>query len=193
MDTLTKLNLACGRDSTKKLPQPWLNVDVSGDAADMHCDIRNLPKDWTGRFDEVRASHVLEHFYMEEFDAVITEWTRVLKIGGQLRIIVPDLDVVVQALVLGKDSKGRDALSITETTPIMTQIFGFGYQSRSTESEWRHRFLFNKDLLSQLLARQVDLERISVYEKEQDPAAFFGIKDDSQNPFSLCIHAFKKP
>lgn len=192
MKESTKLNLACGRDVTKKLPKPWLNVDVAGNAADMHCDVRSLPDKWTECFDEVRASHVLEHLFMEEFDSVISEWVRVLKTGGKIRIIVPDLDIIIKALTLGKDTKNRNSLSINETTPILTQIFGFGYDSRSTDHEWRHRFLFNKDLLFQLLSRQKSLHGISVYEKEQDPAAIFGVKDDSQNPFSLCVHAFKK-
>ena len=189
---LTKLNIGCGRDILKKLPKPWLNVDVAGGSADFKCDIRHLPKEWTNRFDEVRASHVLEHFFMDEFNAIITEWVRVLKPGGQLRLIVPDLDIIINALVCGKDSKTRSVVSINETTPIMTQIFGFGYWSRNTESEWRHRFIFNKKLLKQLLVRQKSFEKILTYKKEKDPTALFGIKDDSQNSFSLLIKAKKK-
>lgn len=41
-------------------------------------------------FDEVRASHVLEHMPPADLDAVIAEWVRVLKPGGRLRIAVPD-------------------------------------------------------------------------------------------------------
>ncbi len=192
MEQLAKLNLACGRDISKKFPAPWLNVDLDGDCADVHCDIRKMPIDWTSKFNEVRASHVLEHIFMDEFDSVLSEWLRVLKPGGSLRIIVPDLDIIIQALVSGVDSKNRQSVSVEETTPILTQIFGFGYESKTTASEWRHRFLFNKELLSKLLKKHTAVGEISFYDKEEDPAALFGIKDDSQNPFSLCIHAFKK-
>lgn len=192
MKTQTKLNLGCGRDKNKTLPYPWLNVDVSGDAADINCDIMNLPLDWTERFEEVRISHVLEHFFLDEFDSLLSEWIRVLAPGGELRIIVPDLDVIIQGLLKGFDSKGRLAVSITETTPILSQIYGVGYQSRLTETPWRHRFLFNKVMLFDLLNRQESLEFVQLYNKEDDPANLFGIKDDSQNSFSICIHAFKK-
>ena len=186
-----KVNLACGRNPENKLPQPWLNVDLDGPAADYLCDISDLPDEWTGVFDTVRASHVLEHFFMEEMDSVIQEWMRVLKPGGELMIIVPDLNIVIQDLVMGKDSKGRPSVSMNQTTAIMTQIFGAGYASRSTAAPWAHHFLFNEDLLRELLERN-GLVNFSVYDQKEDPAAKNGIKDDSQNPFSICVHAFKK-
>ena len=187
----SKLNLGCGQNIKNKFPSPWLNVDITGSCADIHNDIRRLPDEWTNRFSEVRASHVLEHIFMEEFDSTISEWLRVLEPGGLLRIIVPDLDIIIKALISGIDSKGRQSLSITETTPILSQIFGFGYQSRETSSQWRHRFIFNKELLRELLERHPDVGEISFYSKEEDPATVFGIKDDSQNPFSLCMQVRK--
>lgn len=186
-----KLNLGCGQNIQNKFPHPWLNVDIAGNCADIHCDIRKLPNEWTNKFIEVRVSHVLEHIFMDEFDSTMTEWLRVLKPGGTLRIIVPDLNIIIKALVSGTDSKGRQALSTTETTPILSQIFGFGYQSRETSSQWRHRFLFNKELLRELLRKYKNIGKISFYRKEKDPAVMFGIKDDSQNPFSLCMQVRK--
>ncbi|MFA6074167.1 MAG: methyltransferase domain-containing protein [Candidatus Woesearchaeota archaeon] len=191
MEKLIKINLGCGRNIENKFPEPWINVDLSGDCADYYCDIKKLPKEWSDKFDEVRASHVLEHFFMDEFDFILTEWLRILKPGGTLRIIVPDFDIIIQALVSGSDSKNRNALSVDETTPVLSQIFGVGYESRITNPEWRHRFVFNKELLNNLLERQPSIGTISFYEKENDPAALLGIKDDSQNPFSLCASAIK--
>jgi len=61
---------------------------------DMHpdvvCDIRHLPvPDQT--FDIVFSSHALEHFGWAGIDKVLKEWVRVLKIGGELRLVVPNL------------------------------------------------------------------------------------------------------
>ena len=186
-----KLNLGCGRDRNNKFPTPWINVDLDGDCADFYCDIKILPAEWSNKFEEVRVSHVLEHFFMDEFDSILSEWLRVLRPGGLLRIIVPDLDVIIQALITGIDSKNRQSISINETTPILAQIYGVGYQSRSTSSEWRHRFLFNKELIYKLLEKQLSVCEISFYDRNDDPAALFGIKDDSQNSFSLCVNALK--
>lgn len=49
-----------------------------------------------GSVDEVRASHVLEHFGMADSLNVLQDWARVLKPGGVLKIAVPNFDWVVQ-------------------------------------------------------------------------------------------------
>ncbi|MCK4624077.1 MAG: methyltransferase domain-containing protein [Phycisphaerae bacterium] len=51
----------------------------------------------TGSVDEVRASHILEHFGFREAPEVLAEWMRVLKPGGRIRIAVPDVDKVLAA------------------------------------------------------------------------------------------------
>lgn len=53
-------------------------------------DARKLPfRD--GECEEVFASNLLEHFPASETTAVLTEWARVLKVGGKLEIVVPDV------------------------------------------------------------------------------------------------------
>src|ERR1017187_4622068 len=52
--------------------------------------------------DEIRASHVLEHFPHGQIDAVIKDWVRALKKGGKLRIAVPDLKVIAEDYLNGK-------------------------------------------------------------------------------------------
>jgi len=186
----SKLNLGCGRDISKKLPMPWLNVDLGGTSADFISDVRCLPQEWSESFCEVRASHLLEHFFLNEMEIVLRDWVRVLVPGGLLRIIVPDLDIITEALRNGVDSKGRKSISITETTPILAQIYGVGYEAPEIENPWRHRFLFNEVILRDILL-QNGLENVERYSQNKDPAQYYGVKDDSQNPFSLCIMAEK--
>lgn len=78
-------------------------VTVSFDIReDMHpdvvCDVRYLPVP-TETFDIVFSSHTLEHFGWVSVDKVLKEWTRVLKIGGELRIVVPNLRHVAQRIL----------------------------------------------------------------------------------------------
>jgi SAM-dependent methyltransferase len=47
-----------------------------------------------GTVDEIRASHVLEHFPNGQIEAVIADWVRALKKGGKLKIAVPDYDKI---------------------------------------------------------------------------------------------------
>jgi predicted SAM-dependent methyltransferase len=66
------------------------------------CDIRDLPEiDYVcaadalpfeaETVDEVYSRHVVEHFTLKEFLKVLEEWNRVLKMGGEIYIICPNL------------------------------------------------------------------------------------------------------
>lgn len=57
---------------------------------DVVCDVRYLPVP-SETFDIVYSSHTLEHFSWNSVDKVLQEWSRVLKVGGELRIVVPNL------------------------------------------------------------------------------------------------------
>lgn len=60
--------------------------------------------------DEVRASHVLEHFSHRETAKVIREWVRVLKPGGVLRLAVPDFAYIVRCYTDGSDEPYQEWL-----------------------------------------------------------------------------------
>lgn len=47
-------------------------------------------------FDEVRASHILEHFPRKDVGEVVKEWCRVLKPGGTLKLAVPNYDWLLE-------------------------------------------------------------------------------------------------
>jgi len=51
--------------------------------------------------DEIRASHVLEHFPHAQLPAVLADWVRVLKTGGVLRIAVPDFAKIAAGYLEG--------------------------------------------------------------------------------------------
>jgi SAM-dependent methyltransferase len=54
--------------------------------------------------DELRASHILEHFSHKQVLEVLADWVRVLKPGGMLRIAVPDLSKIVEGYKAGIDA-----------------------------------------------------------------------------------------
>jgi predicted SAM-dependent methyltransferase len=65
---------------------------------DVVCDVRHLPvPDQT--FDILFSSHTLEHFSWQSADKVLREWARVLKVGGELRLVVPNLRYVAKRLL----------------------------------------------------------------------------------------------
>lgn len=48
--------------------------------------------------DEIRASHILEHFPQALTQSVLRDWVRVLKPGGRIRIAVPDFNKIAGEL-----------------------------------------------------------------------------------------------
>jgi len=66
---------------------------------DYRCDIRRLPVE-DQSFDVVHSRHVLEHFGRAETVKVLAEWTRILRVGGEFRISVPNVLSAMQKIVL---------------------------------------------------------------------------------------------
>lgn len=81
-----KLHLGCGG---RHIPG-FVHVDIqAGPHIDHVCGVDALPFE-SDQAELIYASHVLEHFGRAEYLAVLSEWHRVLKPGGILRLSVPD-------------------------------------------------------------------------------------------------------
>jgi ubiquinone/menaquinone biosynthesis C-methylase UbiE len=95
--TGVKIHLGCG----ERYFPGWVHVDVRlFEHVDHVCDIRSLPFP-DGHADLLYACQVLEYFDREEAVDVLTEWKRVLRPGGVLRLSVPDFAVLVKLYGLG--------------------------------------------------------------------------------------------
>jgi len=118
---LPRVNLGCGLQT----PSGWINVDGSYNARlakhpfirralawlkFFPPDLLNIPWNSSIFVHDIRkplpfsdssvaavyASHVLEHLYREEAQLVVNESFRVLAQGGVLRVVVPDLEAIIQ-------------------------------------------------------------------------------------------------
>lgn len=118
--------------------------------------------------EEIRASHLLEHFAYAEIGAVVAEWVRVLKPGGWLRIAVPDFEWICRTYLEQSD------------TPYPIQGYVMGGQ---TDRDDFHRTIFDRDGLAELL-EAVGLVEISEWESE--------LRDCASLPVSLNL-AGRKP
>ena len=91
--------------------QPGEGVDFVGDAADL-----SQFDDET--FDEVYASHVIEHLgYQKELPAALEGIHRIIKPGGVFRMSVPDLETLCRLFL-------RDGIDINGKFQIMRMMFG---------------------------------------------------------------------
>ena len=88
-----KLHLGCG----KRFFPGWVHVDLAVyDHIDHNTHVSKLPFIESGSCDLIYASHVLEYFDREEVEECLAEWNRVLRVGGKLRIAVPDFEKLVE-------------------------------------------------------------------------------------------------
>ena len=90
-----RLNLGCGSD----IRDGFVNIDRRKiDGVDLITDVSNLPyHDESVR--EIVAHDIIEHFPRGETEKVLTEWTRVLKQNGILKIQCPNVRDLSYALV----------------------------------------------------------------------------------------------
>lgn len=120
--------------------------------------------------DEIRASHILEHFCYADTQAVLNEWCRVLKPGGRIRVAVPDAEKVARAVLGEADLSGLDPITVLH-----------GGQMDENDV---HRTSFN----AEGLAFQLRRAGFACVQRWQDE-----IRDCSLYPFSLNLEAFKLP
>lgn len=107
-----------------------------------------------GVAEEIRASHVIEHFAHGQIADVLKDWVRVLAPGGVLKIAVPNFEWIAENYVAGR--------------PINTQGYAMGGQVDEADF---HKAIFDKRSLTQQLAA-AGLMLISEWNSElQDCAA----------------------
>ena len=105
MSKFEKLHLGCG---VKHLPG-WFHVDaLDYDHVDHKGPVDDLDFIPDGQVELIYACHVLEHFGRKESVRVLTEWRRVLKPGGVLRIAVPDYEACARLYLSGVLERGLE-------------------------------------------------------------------------------------
>jgi predicted SAM-dependent methyltransferase len=87
------LNLGCGN----RFHKDWLNVDSHPDSNGVIAfDLKKELPFENGFFEVVYHSHLLEHFPKSYAPKFLSECSRILKSGGIIRIVVPDLEQITR-------------------------------------------------------------------------------------------------
>ena len=124
---MMKINVGAGKNP----PEGYINIDRATGGEAYPLSQNGIVFD-TGVADEIRASHVLEHFSHTMTLAVLKEWIRVLKPGGLLKIAVPDFD---------------HACSLRKSDPLWKYYIFGGH----TDQNDMHGALFTRDDLKDLM------------------------------------------
>jgi len=94
--SLNYLNVGCGN----KFHKEWVNVDISSKSpyVKSYNLLKGLPFP-NDQFDVIYHSQVLEHFSKEKAPDFVKECFRVLKPGGIMRVVVPDLENIANEYI----------------------------------------------------------------------------------------------
>lgn len=99
------LNLGCG----SRFIESWVNIDFVSNSRHVkaHNLISGIPAA-DNSFDVVYHSHVLEHFAKGDGEKFIKECFRVLKPGGIIRVVVPELEQLARSYIASLEAVLQD-------------------------------------------------------------------------------------
>lgn len=134
-DNKIYIHLGCGEINSPE----FINVDSRPFSHIHHIsNVTKLHFFKDGFADLIYASHILEHLAMSELETVLSEWKRVLKRGGLLRLGVPNFDTILKIY-----SDNNNSIELI-WRPLMG---GQDYPENF------HFSVFNKEYLSDLLLK----------------------------------------
>lgn len=117
-----KLNLGSG----DRPVQGYFNIDIASPKNDLCWDVRTIPLD-DNRVDEIMAIHLIEHFKIQEIEAILREWLRVLKPEGKLVLEFPDVRALFKSFETANAEQKRHILHCVygAHTPEFPHLYGW--------------------------------------------------------------------
>jgi SAM-dependent methyltransferase len=205
----TKLNIGAGR----KWSRPgWVNLDHNRlRPFSLPDEAWNLP--WPdATFDAVFTSHTIEHISAFWIEKTFAEINRVMRPGGVLRIVTPDLEILCRAYLERRMETLRAFIAEDKGTGIReelgaAQIFlGFlyspGYDNFLLDSSrgrllggYGHIFCFDYELLAGVLSRYgfTDIKRKNIGDSAIEDHRFLReVPYDNNEEYSLVVECRKQ-
>jgi ubiquinone/menaquinone biosynthesis C-methylase UbiE len=103
------VNIGCG----SVFHPDWVNLDVLPQTKEVQSyDIRDTLPFLSQEIDVCYSSHVLEHLSREQAKSFLTDCDRVLKPGGIIRIVVPDLEMIARTYLQCLEEVASGKLSV---------------------------------------------------------------------------------
>jgi predicted SAM-dependent methyltransferase len=104
----TRVNLGCGHI----VMDEYVNIDGRPlPGVDVVAEVGNLPFEQNS-LDEIRSSHLLEHFPSPQLSRLLGYWHDLLRPGGMFVAVVPDAEAMIRTFV-GGDTSWEDLKEVT--------------------------------------------------------------------------------
>lgn len=126
-----------------------------GPDVDFVADARELQRLPAAAFDGIFCSHNLEHYYEHEVPKVLAGFQHVVKPGGLVYIVVPDIQMVLRKMIQFSHEPD-DVLYVSPAGPVRYCDVLFGYApeiARSGNDHYAHKIGFSPKLLGKTLQR----------------------------------------
>ena len=123
------LNVGCGRTCHPA----WVNIDLEPASADvLRFDVSVGIPFPDASFEACYCSHMLEHLAQTEAARVVSEMYRVLRPGGTIRVVVPDLQTLAQEyLRLLNGLQDQDGTQEADYDWILLEMYDQAVRDRS--------------------------------------------------------------
>jgi predicted SAM-dependent methyltransferase len=156
----TLLNVGCG----KKFHNNWLNVDIA--PTEPEVTPMDLTRKWKiedNSMDCVYHSHVLEHVPKEAVKGFVSECYRVLKPGGVIRVVAPDLEVIARNYIKFLESNLEKEDEETKANYHWTLLEMYDQTTRNQSGGDMHGYLSQKNMINRdfVVSRTSEINKFS--------------------------------
>jgi SAM-dependent methyltransferase len=162
------LNVGCG----SHFHPDWVNVDlVPASNGVIAADVRKGLPFAEHVFDAVYCSHVLEHLPRQEASKLLRQMHRVLRLGGVIRVVVPDLETIAREyLRLLDELKSKPTAIAADYDWILLEMYDQAVRDRSGGES--ARFLAAPDLPNREFVRsRIGAEAERAWQVPRTPTA----------------------
>lgn len=184
------------------IPREAANVQWRGDLRIL--DVRERLPFATGSYEAIYASHLLEHLYLDDALRLLRECLRVLRPGGTLRLVVPDLRAIVREYSGERPFHNSDELAAMPSADRMNRRLLFRGTSpprgnvllkvyAALKDFQTHKWMYDADSLvahlrsagfDQVSERECRVSRITDIDRIEDPGRVL-------NGEGICVEGVK--
>jgi len=146
------INLGCGNSYVNN----FINVDFFGNKMiDYGMDLRFPFKIESNSIDGIFSEHTFEHLSHQEVDNALGECYRILKPEAKIRIIVPDLSILIERYCSNDDEwfqKWQDLVLKDPSRHYMKKYFTKMFAINFTASYYHHKSCWDFESLEKVLS-----------------------------------------